>query len=134
MMVGILVFFASCNNQNRQEVQPAQLEGTWEFLGYINDQGIVVSSEEDIQGNPIVEFSAGRYGGSTPNNAFAGEYQLSPNNIITFNEPSSTLASETQWGADFLLNLPRGYKYTFTNGQLRISISTGKEMIFDRKK
>jgi len=136
LLISLTVLFSACKTDNAsEEISLTTLEGTWEFIGYQNDNEVWDRGDDDIQENPVVEFKQGSYGGSTPQNAFAGSYALVENQGMVISTPSSTLANETQWGARFLSNLPNASHFSMQANQLYIYLKDidGK-MVFQQKK
>lgn len=75
IIFSFLLMFSSCQTKQNNEVAPANLDGTWELVGYqIN--GLLDKGNDEVQENPVIEFKQGAYGGSTPHNAYAGSYTL----------------------------------------------------------
>jgi len=136
LLMSFMVLFSACKTDNSpEEINLATLEGTWEFLGYQSDNEVWDRGGNDIKENPVVEFKQGNYGGSTPQNAFAGSYTLVENNGMVMSTPSSTLANETQWGARFLSNLPNASHFSMQSNQLYIYLKgIDEKMVFQQKK
>ncbi|OJJ17770.1 hypothetical protein BKI52_28320 [marine bacterium AO1-C] len=136
LLLSFVVLFSACKaDKTTTEVNPTTLEGTWEFIGYQRINEALDKGNDDVQENPVVEFKQGSYGGSTPNNAFAGSYTLIENDGIVMSTPSSTLANETQWGARFLSNLPNASHFVMQNNQLQVYLKdTEGWMVFQPKK
>lgn len=133
--VSFTIAFSACTSKRSTEVvNPTTLEGTWKLVGYKNNGGTLETGGTDVQENPVIEFKQGSYGGSTPQNAFAGSYTLLENNGLVMSSPSSTLASETQWGSRFLVSLTNANHFSIQKNQLQIFLKNSEGWMVLQKK
>lgn len=105
------------------------------MVGFESNDEILETGGIEVQENPVIEFKQGSYGGSTPQNAFAGSYTLLENNGLVMSTPISTLANETQWGSRFLVSLSNANYFSIQHNQLKIFLKEFEgSMILQKKK